>query len=1088
MVARLHPSNPAYSVTPRSDIGTGTPPPSTPTQRTVRTPREIQLNLSAADQLRQVVLGKQRLGAQFIYLNSFNTVLYLVTAHCEGPVQSITPIADGTPLRNVSGNLWTDNTGLLSVWTYDGSQVTVDSLSGLTTFDPSWNEIHTGLAYSIIKLTFSTDLMNAIPTFSFDVQGYRSIFDPRTSTSSYTTNPALIVREVLTNTTWGLKVPTSAIDDAAFITAANDCDTTIFPVPPTSAPTVANAGAGSIVPGTYRWVYTFTNASGIETLPSPASGTLTFGVSSNVTVTVPVGGTGTTSRKVYRLIGSTYYFVGSINNNTGTSFTDSTSNVAALSPGNPTAPTAAPQPQRYYVNIALARDAAGDDWLNTLRAHCMGVITFDNGKYQLQIDKPLPGGYVPKKFSEAAFTDELGASRPSNVDPLSIQVQRKARTSLFNQVTINYLDQNRDFAPSSVTLERPSVTSGAEMPRLATYELHGVSDKNLATRLAIQYLNRAYDDLTLTFTASKDALSVLPLDVISFTGGGLSNQLFRVTGVKTKGEDFVINATEYQVASYSDVINADDSSVSSTLPDPFSIPPDATNLTLTEEVSAGPNGPLTSKIKVSWTPGATPFYETTKIVVDDGLNVTVWGYAATGPVYIPVPRRGVQHTVKLYTITNRNTSSPGVSATITPVLTGPVVPDVVNLSAPYVTDDDRGSILFTEPAYDFADRYEIYDMYGSPAVPPRIATVSAAAVAGTVRIHLPSSAIHGDGYATDRTFSVMVRVVSVLGDYSPGVMASWTIPAHGIASYTVGIDPRDCIFDGNYIWLSNYNGAAIQKFDRSTNTVTQTVTVGTKPYGITFGAGDLWVANFGSNTVNRVTTAGSVTQTISTGASTGPLGVIYDTTTSAVWVSCYTTGTVKKINPATNTITQTITVGGNPCLLYSYNGKIYVTNYASNSVSVINTTSNTVETTITVGAGPFGVIAANGFIYVANYSASSISKIDPVLKNVVGTITLGVQTGPTDLVYDGNYMWVSEAQARQITRVNLSLQQATAHIKTDTSPRTLIWDGTVFWTPNNQNASPAKLPVTLTNPSPGGGTSAPVNLTLNGLDVSPLPN
>ena len=63
-------------------------------------------------------------------------------------------------------------------------------------------------------------------------------------------------------------------------------------------------------------------------------------------------------------------------------------------------------------------------------------------------------------------------------------------------------------------------------------------------------------------------------------------------------------------------------------------------------------------------------------------------------------------------------------------------------------------------------------------------------------------------------------------------------------------------------------------------------------------------------------------------------------------------------------------------------GDIYVTNEGSGSVSVINPSTDTVIATITVGDHPFGVAvsptgADAGDIYVGNFISGNVSVIEP---------------------------------------------------------------------------------------------------------------
>jgi len=68
-------------------------------------------------------------------------------------------------------------------------------------------------------------------------------------------------------------------------------------------------------------------------------------------------------------------------------------------------------------------------------------------------------------------------------------------------------------------------------------------------------------------------------------------------------------------------------------------------------------------------------------------------------------------------------------------------------------------------------------------------------------------------------------------------------------------------------------------------------------------------------------------------------------------------GTVAVIDPKTNSVLATVTVGKRPwnMALTANGAKLYVANGRSNSVSVIDTGNNTVIRTLDVGFLPWGV-------------------------------------------------------------------------------------------------------------------------------------
>ena len=83
-----------------------------------------------------------------------------------------------------------------------------------------------GLAYVVVTLDLEdARFQGGPPQMAWDVRG-RLCYDPRTSTTGWTDNPALVVRDYLT-APWGLECVAGDIDDTYTIAAANACDALI---------------------------------------------------------------------------------------------------------------------------------------------------------------------------------------------------------------------------------------------------------------------------------------------------------------------------------------------------------------------------------------------------------------------------------------------------------------------------------------------------------------------------------------------------------------------------------------------------------------------------------------------------------------------------------------------------------------------------------------------------------------------------------------------------------------------------------------------------------------------------------------------
>lgn len=192
-----------------------------------------------------VVYGRRLVGGTRVFVstggNNKNEYMYIVLALSEGEIQAInsvyvndklmvgTPVS-GKPYRKVTGGDYKD-----IIW-YQTFTGTDDQTACTTLFndigsgpDDFWGANHRlrGVAYIAMVVKYHQDKgMTSIPEIRCEIQG-RKVYDPRTETTVWTSNPALCLRDYLTNERFGKGLPDSAIDDEAFGAAATFCDSTV---------------------------------------------------------------------------------------------------------------------------------------------------------------------------------------------------------------------------------------------------------------------------------------------------------------------------------------------------------------------------------------------------------------------------------------------------------------------------------------------------------------------------------------------------------------------------------------------------------------------------------------------------------------------------------------------------------------------------------------------------------------------------------------------------------------------------------------------------------------------------------------------
>ena len=181
----------------------------------------------------QIIYGKMRVGGARIYdeaTGTNNKYLHRVVAVAGHEIQSFDEIYVNDELITLdgSGNVTSPSkyNGKIRILLHLGaSDQTADTF--LVNESAHWTTQHRlrGIAYMYIRLQFDADAFpNGIPEITSTVSG-KKVYDPRTSTTVWSDNPALCLRDYLISS-YGIAESTANIDDALVIAAANICDQT----------------------------------------------------------------------------------------------------------------------------------------------------------------------------------------------------------------------------------------------------------------------------------------------------------------------------------------------------------------------------------------------------------------------------------------------------------------------------------------------------------------------------------------------------------------------------------------------------------------------------------------------------------------------------------------------------------------------------------------------------------------------------------------------------------------------------------------------------------------------------------------------
>jgi hypothetical protein len=268
----------------------------------------------------------------------------------------------------------------------------------------------------------------------------------------------------------------------------------------------------------------------------------------------------------------------------------------------------------------------------------------------------------------------------------------------------------------------------------------------------------------------------------------------------------------------------------------------------------------------------------------------------------------------------------------------------------------------------------------------------------------------------------------------------------------VGSGPRRVLFDGTYLWVSNYDDDSVSKVRPSDGELIATYPVGDTPWGMTFDGSNLWVVNsrpskvtklrardgvvigtfgpFGGDLVDaafdgkniwvtdnslrvvrKFATDGTVLGTFT--VDYFPFGVIFDG--ANIWVANSSNANLTKLRASDGALLGTFYTGGQDSNGLAFDGtNVWVSNFSSSDVTKIRASDGASLGRVPVGSGAGGVVFDGIYIWVGAYNSSTITKIRASDSEVIGTYT--VSAGPTGMAFDGANIWVANQLTNTVSK------------------------------------------------------------------------
>ncbi len=182
----------------------------------------------------QIIYGKMRVGGARIFdgtTGGDNKFLHRVLGFAGHEIEAFDTIYinDEAATIDGSGNVTTPSrySGHINIYTHLGA-ADQQADSNLVNAVSGWTAEHRlrGIAYLYCKFNFDADVFpNGLPEITAVIKG-KKVYDPRSSATAWSDNPALCVRDYILSSGYGLGEAAANIDDTSVTAAANICDQT----------------------------------------------------------------------------------------------------------------------------------------------------------------------------------------------------------------------------------------------------------------------------------------------------------------------------------------------------------------------------------------------------------------------------------------------------------------------------------------------------------------------------------------------------------------------------------------------------------------------------------------------------------------------------------------------------------------------------------------------------------------------------------------------------------------------------------------------------------------------------------------------
>jgi virginiamycin B lyase len=229
------------------------------------------------------------------------------------------------------------------------------------------------------------------------------------------------------------------------------------------------------------------------------------------------------------------------------------------------------------------------------------------------------------------------------------------------------------------------------------------------------------------------------------------------------------------------------------------------------------------------------------------------------------------------------------------------------------------------------------------------------------------------------------------------------------ATFKIGRTADWVLVTDDSVWVVCTKPNALQRIDPATSKVVAKVALpGEACSGNAFGFGSIWVPICSKRpSLARVDI---LTNRITNVLPVGPADAEEGITASddSIWIITDKNGsTLSRIDPATNTVRQEISIPTGSYNPLSSDNIIWITGHDRNILTAVDAASGKVIGSTPVGPRPRFLTSGGGSIWTLNQGDGSVSRVDLNNRNLIATIALGIPGFGGSIGYGADSVWAT---------------------------------------------------------------------------------